>query len=46
MSHCMKMFSINVLLSKPTLNLIKVLKFQSTLDDDFGDCSGAGDYRT
>ena len=42
----MKMFSINVLLSKTTLNLIKVLKFQSTLDDDFGDCSGAGDYRT
>ena len=40
----MKMFSINVLLSRPTLNLILVLEFQSSLDDDFDDSSG--DYRT
>ena len=40
----MKMFSINVLLSRPTLNLILVLEFQSSLDDDFDDSSG--DYHT
>ena len=40
----MKMFSINVLLSRPTLNLILVLEFQSSLDDDVED--NIGDYRT
>ena len=40
----MKMFSINVLLSRPTLNLILVLEFQSSLYDDVED--NIGDYRT
>ena len=42
MSHCMKMFSINVLLSKPTSNF---QSFRTSLDDDYDQC-GAGDYQT